>query len=269
MTAPGLMRPRFRPDVGVALISIAIVLASCTSATASDLDDADKRDTAFVLVSTFENSSTDWRAQYGYIENIDDGRGYTGGLIGFTSGTGDMLELVRVYTDADPDNPLAEFDPALEAVNGTDSEAGLGEPFVEAWHAAAERPEFRAAQDAERDRVYFEPAVEQGRADGLGALGQFAYYDALVVHGPGDRRDAFGGIRAAAMEHVPTPADGGDEVAYLEAFFDARNVIMREEPAHADTSRVDMTQRAFLREGNLDLDRPLAWTVYDDRYHLD
>lgn len=45
------------------------------------------------LVSSAENSSLDWKAQYKYIEDIGDGRGYTAGIIGFSSGTGDMLDL--------------------------------------------------------------------------------------------------------------------------------------------------------------------------------
>lgn len=39
-----------------------------------------------------------------------------------------------------------------------------------AWKAEAVVPAFRKAQDAARDRVYFDPAV---RLDGPGALGQF------------------------------------------------------------------------------------------------
>jgi len=54
-----------------------------------------------------------------------------------------------------------------------------------AWNAAAQSPELRALQDSERDRVYFDPAVSMVKRDGLGALGQFIYYDAAVVHGRG------------------------------------------------------------------------------------
>ena len=34
------------------------------------------------LVSSAENSTLNWRAQYRYIGDIHDGRGYTGGIIG-------------------------------------------------------------------------------------------------------------------------------------------------------------------------------------------
>ena len=146
----------------------------------------------------------DWKAQYSYIEDIDDGRGYTAGIIGFCSGTGDMLELVQAYTATEPGNPLATYLPALEAVNGTDSHEGLDPGFMDAWVAAAADPVFQAAQDIERDTVYFDPAVAQAKEDGLRALGQFAYYDAAVMHG----FDGMLSIRDAALAVADPPADG-------------------------------------------------------------
>ncbi|GAA4195578.1 chitosanase [Microbispora amethystogenes] len=232
------------------------------------LTDARKKEIAMELVSSAENSSLDWKAQYAYIEDIDDGRGYTAGIIGFCSGTGDMLGLVGLYTRRRPGNPLAGYLPALRKVNGTDSHRGLGPGFVKAWRAAAADPVFRRAQDDERDRVYFGPAVARAEADGLRALGQFVYYDAMVMHGPGADPVSFGGIRGTAMRKARTPAQGGDEVTYLNAFLDARKAAMRTEEAHADTSRVDTAQRVFLRSGNLDLDPPLRWKVYGDAYEI-
>jgi hypothetical protein len=235
---------------------------------ATGLDDAHKKDIAMQLVSSAENSSLDWKAQYGYIEDIGDGRGYTGGIIGFCSGTSDMLALVEYYTAQEPGNGLAKYLPALRAVNGTDSHTGLGTPFTTAWKAAAKDTVFQAAQNEERDRVYFNPAVKQAKADGLRALGQFAYYDAIVMHGPGDDGTSFGGIRAAALKKAKTPAQGGNETTYLNAFLDARKAAMLTEEAHSDTDRVDTEQRVFLNAGNLDLNPPLKWTVYGDSYTI-
>ncbi|NUP81427.1 MAG: chitosanase [Nonomuraea sp.] len=220
------------------------------------------------LVSSAENSSLDWKAQYSYIEDIEDDRGYTAGIIGFCSGTGDMLELVELYTRREPGNVLAAYLPALRAVDGTDSHKGLGAPFVAAWKKAAEDPAFQRAQDDERDRVYFDPAVRQAEKDGLRTLGQFAYYDAMVMHGPGADKLSFGGIRKAALAKATPPARGGDETAYLDAFLDARKAAMKAEDAHEDTTRVDTMQRVFLRKGNLDLDPPLTWKVYGDKYTI-
>ncbi|MFG2822839.1 chitosanase [Kitasatospora sp. NPDC048365] len=232
------------------------------------LDDAKKKEIAMELVSSAENSSLDWKAQYKYIEDIKDGRGYTAGIVGFCSGTGDMLDLVEHYTDLKPGNILAKYLPALRKVNGTESHSGLGSAFTKDWATAAKDSVFQKAQNDERDRVYFNPAVKQAKADGLRALGQFAYYDAIVMHGPGDSSDSFGGIRKAAMKKAKTPAQGGDEAAYLKAFLDARKVIMKQEEAHADTSRVDTEQLVFLNAKNFDLNPPLKWKVYGDPYQI-
>ena len=235
---------------------------------AGDLTMAVKKDLALQLVSSAENSSLNWRAQYGYIQDIGDGRGYTAGLVGFCSATGDMLEVVDRYTQLSSSNALAGYRPALRTVDGSDSHAGLDPNFPNAWRAAAADPLFQQAQDAERDTVYFNPAVAQAKADGLRALGQFAYYDAMVMHGPGSDATSFGGIRKAAMSHAKTPAQGGSETTYLAAFLDARVAAMRTDGAHSDTSRVDTEQRAFLQAGNLDLSTPLTWKVYGDTYTI-
>ena len=235
----------------------------------SGLDDPVKKDLAMRLVSSAENSSLDWRAQYAYIEDIGDGRGYTAGIIGFCSGTSDMLALVELYTDRVPGNPLAPYLPALRAVDGTGSHEGLDPGFPAAWRTAAGTSAFRAAQRDERDRGYFDPAVTRAKKDGLGALGQFIYYDAMVMHGPGSDARSFGGIRDRARARADTPADGGDQTAYLHAFLDARVRAMKQEAAHRDVSRVETAQRLFLTAGNLDLDPPLKWRVYGDGYEID
>ncbi|MFC8430523.1 chitosanase [Streptomyces sp. NPDC057253] len=232
------------------------------------LDDPVKKDLAMRLVSSAENSSLDWKAQYGYIEDIGDGRGYTAGIIGFCSGTSDLLALVELYTDRVPGNPLAPYLPALRAVDGTDSHEGLDPGFPAAWRTAAKTSAFRRAQRDERDRGYFDPAVARARKDGLGTLGQFIYYDAMVMHGPGGDALSFGGIRDRARAKADTPADGGDQTAYLHAFLDARVRAMRREAAHHDVSRVETAQRVFLAAGNLDLDTPLKWRVYGDSYEI-
>ncbi|WP_272919937.1 chitosanase [Streptomyces sp. DvalAA-14] len=236
--------------------------------TAAGLADPHKKEIAMELVSSAENSSLDWKAQYKYIEDIGDGRGYTAGIIGFCSGTGDMLEVVQHYQSLEPGNILAKYIPALQKVNGTDSHTGLGTAFVNDWKTAAKDTVFQTAQNDERDSVYFNPAVNQAKTDGLGTLGQFIYYDAMVMHGPGDDPVSFGGIRKTAMKKAKTPAQGGDETTYLNAYLDARKAAMLTEAAHDDTSRVDTEQRVFLKAGNLNLDPPLKWKTYGDSYQI-
>ena len=96
---------------------IALVLAGVAAATAAaaGLDDPAKKEVAMQLVSSAENSSLDWRAQFSYIEDIGDGRGYTAGIIGFCSGTGDMLGLVEAYTARGPAQRPGGYLPACAA----------------------------------------------------------------------------------------------------------------------------------------------------------
>lgn len=115
----------------VCLIVILMSLCSCT--TDNKIEDnsefniasGDLRKEVYALVSSAENSSIDYGSQYSYIEDIEDGRGYTAGVIGFTSGTGDLLDVVEKYTELKPtDNILKKYIPALKKVNGSDSHEG-------------------------------------------------------------------------------------------------------------------------------------------------
>ncbi|GFH38084.1 chitosanase [Streptomyces pacificus] len=229
-----------------------------------------KKEIAAQLVSSAEHSTLDWRGRYGAIEDLGDGNGYTAGSIGFCSGTNDMLQLVEAYTADHPDNGLARYLPALRKVDGSDSHEGLDPGFTDAWSTEAAKPAFRAAQDAARDRIYFDPAVRLAKMDGLGTLGQFIYYDAMLLHGPGLARDGFYGIRRAAMDRARTAAEGGAEKRYLNVFLDESRSAMRTRtnPAWRDTSRIDTAQRVFLRNGNMRLTPPLQWRMYGETFRI-
>lgn len=232
------------------------------------IENGDLMKIAFAIVSSAENSSLNFKEQYSYIENIGDGRGYTGGIIGFTSGTGDMLEVVEQYIAMKPsNNPLSPYLAALRAVNGTDSEAGLGRNFVRAWENAAKDQEMIDAQNKIVREWYLHPAVADAQTDGLSILGQFIYYDAMVMHGPGNDSESFGGIRKAALRKASPPAKGGDEATYLKAFIEARKKIMLMEEAHEDLSRLN-AQLKFINEGNFAMNLPLSWTMYGDSFTL-
>jgi chitosanase len=227
-----------------------------------------KKELAQQLVASAENSTLDWRSAYGYIEDIGDGQGYTAGIIGFCTGTHDLLTLVERYTADHPDNGLAAYLPALRAVDGTDSHEGLDPGFTAAWKAEAEVPAFREAQLAERDRAYFDPAVRLAKLDGLGTLGQFIYFDAMVFHGPGTDEDGFYVLRERALREANSPSEGGSEKAYLDIFLDIRRKAMREKRPGIDTTRIDTAQRRFLYDGNLQLRTPLEWRVYGETFRV-
>ncbi|MBP2330316.1 chitosanase [Kibdelosporangium banguiense] len=254
--------------VSVVCMGLSATAVTASGAAAGGLDDPAKKEIAMKIVSSAENSSLDWRAQFKYIEDIDDGRGYTAGIIGFCSGTHDMLELVQEYTRRSPNNILAKYLPALKKVDGSDSHEGLDPNYPKDWKTAAKDKVFQDSQESERDRVYFNPSVSRAKQDGLRTLGQFIYYDAIVMHGDGSDKTSFTNIRKRALTKAKPPAQGGDETAYLNAFLDARVWAMKQEEAHSDTSRVDTAQRVFLRNKNFDLNTPLNWKVYGDSFSI-
>lgn len=237
----------------------------------NSLLEARGRELAMMIVGSAENSTLDWRQAYAYIEynvekNGDENRGYTGGIVGFTSRTADMLDVVARYVQAVPDNALTPYLPALREVNGTPSREGLGPAFRAAWKRAARDANFREIQYARAMQLYFEPSLKAAQADGLGALGQFAYVDASIVHGTGRKPSGLESIRDEAKAKTRPPSQGGDEKAYLSAFLDARVATMKTEVAHHDVSRIETAQRVWLEQGNTCLALPLRWQVYGDDY---
>jgi chitosanase len=205
---------------------------------------------AFEFTSTAENSTTDWTTAYNYCQDIKDGRGYTGGIVGFTSATGDMLELVQNYVAAKPSgNVLAPYLDGLEAcaeygdtvddaVYGEDgggasdiAASELGSGFLSAWtNAANNDPIFRRCQREYRADAYWGPALAAAIADGLGGLGLLIYYDTIVNHGPGepdttldpDDNGSFDNIRAATKAHNST----SNQKSYLTAFKNNRSTVL-------------------------------------------
>ncbi len=227
--------------------------------------DARQRHVADQILSVFENSTTTIR--YDYIEDIGDGRGYTAGRAGFCTACGDLLDVVRQYTAADPDNPLAGYLPALRrlAADWSDSHDGL-DGIEDAWREAAADPAFRQAQDTVNDRLYYDPAMELARQQGVRSpLGLVVVYDTAVQHGLGDGPDTLDSIIERTVGSAGGgPADGVDERSWLAEFLAVRRETL-ENPGSDDTAevwgqsvgRVDAL-RQLLDEGNLELRTPLT-----------
>jgi chitosanase len=231
--------------------------------------DAERKHRAAQITSTFENSTLE--LQYDYVENIGDRRGITAGRAGFTSATGDLLLLVRRYTEAKPDNVLAPYIPSLEAVNGTDSQRGLA-GFNDAWAEAAEDPDFRSLQDQVVDELYFVPAMTMAADLGIETpLGQLIMWDTMIQHGAGGNNGTWAIIEETQKNVGPID---DNEFDWLDAFLDARLrrllLMYRDTTENADASsesRVDAL-RSLLQEGKLALEPPLTWEVYGDRFQL-
>src|SRR4051794_39617736 len=116
-------------------LALAVVLLALTAAPADAALTHGQRIRVDKLISEFENSTP--VIQYCYSVALDDGRGYTVGRAGFTSATGDLLEVAQAYTKLVPDNPLARYLPRLRelAASGDGSIEGL-DGLPDAWASA-------------------------------------------------------------------------------------------------------------------------------------
>jgi chitosanase len=221
------------------------------------------------LTSLFENGTIE--PQYGYAENVHDGRGITAGRAGFTSGTDDLLEVLLAYLAKKPKSPLARYLPTLERLHALPDDSpkrastrGL-EGFAAAWAAAAKDPAMRTIQDAMVDKLYFRPAERHSDALGLKTpLARAQLYDAIIQHGESDVSDGLGDlIRRANAAAGGTPVQGVDERHWLAAFLHARRHALRhaQDPATRrewakSVDRVGVYED-LLRQGNLELNGPI------------
>jgi hypothetical protein len=231
---------------------------------------------AYQLTSTAENSTTDWTTAYDYIEDIGDQRGYTGGLVGFTSATADMLALVQNYVAAKPSgNPLAQYVSGLQQTTNVGYGAGatnaantyLGNAFKTAWaNTANTDPIFRRCQRDFRKATYWDSALTEALADGVGPLGMAIYYDILVNHGPGSDSESFGGILEYVRARNTKPASGGTESTWLLALTTRRNTILQGWGDDQATDGRVFMHRALINGGKLQLLGAISWTCYGDPF---
>ena len=190
----------------------------------------DQRRRAEQLTSLFENDSLDLR--YEYIEDIGDGRGFTAGRAGFTTATGDLVEVVERYRNLRQVNVLVTFIPELKRVAAAQSRdtSGLA-GLPTAWTEAANDPLFRRAQDQEVETVYFQPAMAAADALGLRtALGRAVLYDTIIQHGNGGDPDGLSQLVLEAKASSGDPGRGdAEERAWVKVFVGIRRAHL----AHA------------------------------------
>ena len=176
------------------------------------------------LTSIFENS--DPKFEYGYIENLHDGRGFTAGRVGFCTGTHDLIQVARLYADFKPENPLTPFLARLEELdqNASDSVTGLAK-FERAWKKAALDAEMTCAQDLVTDQLYYLPAIKRAQQIGITLpFGLAMIYDTIVMHGEDGDPDGLPALMKRTTEALGgrTPKDGLTQLEWLKKFAEIR-----------------------------------------------
>lgn len=258
-----------------------------STAGSNDIRQPTLQELAFEMTSTAENSTLDWTTAYGYIEDINDQRGYTAGLVGFCSATGDMLQLIRQYAVERPTgNTLATYITKLEECTAIGYGSGasaaasskLGAPYISAWKAAASNdPVFRKVQRDFRKSMYWDDALTQALADGMGPLGLAIYYDVLVNHGVGTDSESFGGILSYVRSNNTKPSSGGNMVTWLMAVINRRDTILKGWGDDQSVNGRVAMHKTLVNGGtvggttvaaNLNLVAPIKFSCYGDVYTI-
>ena len=130
---------------------------------------------------------------YGYVEDLDDGRGYTVTHFGFCENTGDLDDVIAA----------AGLEGDLEL---TTNRKNFPANWKRRLNDGASRSKLIAACDSVARRLYWEPAAKAVAEDNLSdnPFAYAVYYDTLIQHGGGDDPDSFYSIRQKAAGDLST-----------------------------------------------------------------
>jgi chitosanase len=185
----------------------------------------------FQATNIYENSKVSF--SYDYCENLGDGRGYTSGIIGFTTGTHDAYAVIRQYV-ATPGHGN-EFEPYMEALKRIDQVSGLNPDvkglsgYCAAWAKASAGQVFRSVQRSALESMYYNPSQKLADTVGLKLpLGRGQFYDAGVQHGiwPGADDTLNDMIDRTTKKVGGTPKTGKSELTWVRAFLDMRATVL-------------------------------------------
>lgn len=228
------------------------------------------------LVGLPENSTPKWFNNYGYIEFLGDGRGFTATIFGACSGTGDLhlvlQELSKVKDRSKTCDRLLEYKDAVGRKKGDDIRGIEGiKPLIQklgddpAWQEAVWRAFLK---------LYWTFALEwadkRGSAAGrpgpriTSVAGRGFMLDTAVNHGA--NRESFQPI----INRMRRP-DARDERAWLEDFARARMDLLRSGYQELDTSGTGDRCRLWLPllADNPDLRPPIkAYKGYWGKFTL-
>ncbi|KAJ2896803.1 hypothetical protein GGI21_000176 [Coemansia aciculifera] len=192
---------------------------------------------ALKVTNIYENGDSNFH--YDYCENLHDGRGFTAGIAGFCSGTGDAWEVIQAYhkLTGGRGDEFSKFDTVLKkyAESGSDSTSGL-DGYCALWGKLGKGDaRFKQAQDSVRDELYVAPAQQYSAKLGLRlTISQAQLYDTGIEHGTGNDADGLGSLikRTNAKFTSDRPGSSGstlninnhkvDEIVWLNEFLGVR-----------------------------------------------
>lgn len=214
---------------------------------------------------------------YAYVQALGDGRGYTCGYIGFTTGTNDANYVVQQFNNRFPNNTaFANYTKELERLselpycdnkNARNDTSGL-DGFPGVWaDQACNNPNFVETQLDVGRAMYAEPAMRfAAQYNVTSPLGFALFYDTIIQHGWQYTEPTINLPRilyfTGARSKYKTEHD------YLQAFLKNRRELMCCVTGDDDTwassaDRVEDLQRVLTNwTGNKDLEHPVSLKNY-------
>ena len=201
-------------------------------------------DTVLRLISLPENGTPKWHENYGYIEFLGDGRGFTATIFGACSGTGDLSmildELAKVPGRSKTCDELLAYGPALKKKRGDDIRGIEGvKPLV---RKLQDDDAWRRAVWAVYVKLYWKFAMDWADKTGTAArrpgpklrlpASRGFCVDAAINHGAD-----YESLMAIVKRMPESVRDASDETAWVSAFADAREKMLKAGVDDLDTSR--------------------------------
>ena len=212
-------------------------------------------DTVLSLVSVAENSDTKWYNQYNYIENINDGRGYTISIVGFCTGTGDFIQVLEALQKINPNHILVKWIPLVRTKKGGDVRGLDGLPADMAKVGVNDK-DFNMAAWIVIQKLYWGPAMDYCNSHGFtSALAKYITYDTILNFG---ELNPFSNIRVSASLN---------EKSAIAKFLEIKQRVIVNDPTLGDSknNRVDM-QKSLLQRSIMDLQTPMTVSCYGDSF---
>jgi chitosanase len=162
-------------------------------------------------------------ADYRYVEDLNDGRGYTVTSYGFCTATGEIGDLIGKYALRAPATDLKRFLPLMPPAT---YDEGTAPGFRAAWHKEIADPALVALCEDEADRLYFMPAVKAATDAGVKSpVGLLVFYDTILQHGGDDDPDSFATIYKHAAERMREQG-AHTEFDLIRAFLEIRRGVL-------------------------------------------
>jgi len=232
----------------------------------------DKKKIFRQIKSVFENTKIE--LQYDYAENINDNRGVTAGISGFTTDTWDLGEVLRRYENVKPNNRLSKFKDSDLFEGLTEEErVKIEKGLIEAWGVEARSsPEFHDVQDKMDDELYYYPAMNEAYKKGfIHPISMLIIYDTYIQHGLD--KEFIDGVKILGLNDIFEETDkkysSEDELNYMGEFLNIREEILDDTEGWEDTNYRTKALRDILDSNNTQVNPTISMHLYYNNGSVD